>query len=197
MFFWKPKCQFLSYENREQEHREYPTCSNEHIRFQKNTIYTHYLAFKLSWRPEQCSSKIMYNENESSLLKKALWRGNQTFKNIYLLTWERERARTSRGEGEKERILSRFHSQHGVQCRAQSHDPGIMTWAEIMNQRLNQLSHPGAPCFCSSLHPSLVAQCLAHNKHLTIFCWMSKPTTKNKVRDFSFNWIQKTYFINM
>ena len=35
---------------------------------------------------------------------------------------------------------------HGVDWHgAQSHDPGIMTWAEIKSWTLSQLSHPGAP----------------------------------------------------
>ena len=32
-----------------------------------------------------------------------------------------------------------------TQCRAQSQDLGIMTWAEIKSQTFNWLSHPGAP----------------------------------------------------
>ena len=51
-----------------------------------------------------------------------------------------------RGQGRHtEKILSRFHTQHGALHGAQCHDPGIMTYAEIKSQTLNQLSHPGAP----------------------------------------------------
>ena len=46
-------------------------------------------------------------------------------------------------ERERERILSRLHSWNGVWCRAQSHNPEIMTWAEIKSRTLNWLSHPG------------------------------------------------------
>ena len=45
----------------------------------------------------------------------------------------------------RERILSRLHAQHRAWCRAWSHDPDVMTWAEIKSWTLNQLSHPSAP----------------------------------------------------
>ena len=51
----------------------------------------------------------------------------------------RERERVS------EWILTRLHAQHRVQLPSWSHDPGIMTWAEIKSLMLNQLSHPDAP----------------------------------------------------
>ena len=38
-----------------------------------------------------------------------------------MLVWERDRGR------ERERILSRFHTQHRAPHGARSHDPGIMT----------------------------------------------------------------------
>ena len=41
------------------------------------------------------------------------------------------------GERERERILSRFHTLYRAQCGAQSHDPEIMTLAEIKSQTLN------------------------------------------------------------
>ena len=40
---------------------------------------------------------------------------------------------------------SRLHGQDRAQCRAQTHDPDIKTWAEIKSRMLNQLSHLGAP----------------------------------------------------
>ena len=46
---------------------------------------------------------------------------------------------------ERERILSMLHAQCWAQPGAQSHDPGIMTWAEIKTQTFNQLIHPGTP----------------------------------------------------
>ena len=69
---------------------------------------------------------------------------------IYLLR-ERERERECTQVGERdwgrERILIRLHAQCGAQHQAQSHDPWIMTWAEIKSWtlNLNQLSHPGTP----------------------------------------------------
>ena len=39
-------------------------------------------------------------------------------------------------EGEGERILSRLHTQHGAQHGTPSHDPEIMTWAEIKSWML-------------------------------------------------------------
>lgn len=51
-----------------------------------------------------------------------------------------------RGRGsERDRILSRLLAQHGAQCRAQPHNPKIMTFAESRSCTLNQMSHPGAP----------------------------------------------------
>ena len=35
--------------------------------------------------------------------------------------------------------------QHRAQCRTRSHDPQIVTWAEIKSRTLNWLSHPGTP----------------------------------------------------
>ena len=54
---------------------------------------------------------------------------------------------------EKERMLSRLHTQHRAWHRAPckaprgapSQDPGIMIWADIKSRTLNWLSHPGAP----------------------------------------------------
>lgn len=64
---------------------------------------------------------------------------------IYLiLEWKvggrgREREKRKR---KRERILSSLYAQCRTQCGAQSHNPGIMTWAQIKSQRL---SYPGAP----------------------------------------------------
>ena len=66
----------------------------------------------------------------------------------------RERENTcDPGEGSG-RGISRLHAEHGAWCRAQSHDPEMMTWdhdppimiwAEIKSWSLNWLIHPGAP----------------------------------------------------
>jgi len=53
-----------------------------------------------------------------------------------------------RGRGRKrERISSICPTERGAQHRAQSHDPEIITRAEIKSWVLHQPSHPGAPCF--------------------------------------------------
>ena len=69
------------------------------------------------------------------------------FKNCFLkfyLFWEKERESVCTGgaesEGERERIPSRLHTV-SVGLEPTNHE--IMTWAEIKNQALNWLSHPG------------------------------------------------------
>ena len=74
---------------------------------------------------------------------------------LFRFVLERERESASKQREQTERLLSRFHTQHRAQCGAQSHNPGIMTWAKIKSQTLNLLSHPGAPvmnAFFQSLH---------------------------------------------
>ena len=62
----------------------------------------------------------------------------QLVKKIYLFKkWGRGR--------EREKILSRLHSQHGVQQEAPSHDLEITTWVETKNWTLSPLYLPGAP----------------------------------------------------
>ena len=60
----------------------------------------------------------------------------------YLRGRERERFRGAVEEGE--RISSRLPTECGAWHGAWSHDPEIMTWAEIKSWMLNRLSHPGA-----------------------------------------------------
>ena len=60
-----------------------------------------------------------------------------------------ERDRERERERERERILSSLHVQHGAQCGAWPHNPGIMTWVEIKRLSLNWLSHPAAPTLWS------------------------------------------------
>ena len=57
-------------------------------------------------------------------------------------------------EGKRERNLSRLYTQYGAQYGARSHDPGIMTLAEIMSQTLNPLNHSGAPLPLDFAHQS-------------------------------------------
>ena len=74
--------------------------------------------------------------------------------NVILLNFfffEREKVREhtqmhgGRVEGDGERILSRPHAQQAAQHGVDLTNPEIMTSAEIKSQRLNGLSHPGAP----------------------------------------------------
>ena len=57
----------------------------------------------------------------------------------------------SRGRRKGRENLKQAHAQHGAwhgaQHGARSHDPEIMTWAEIKSRMLNWLSPPGAPIF--------------------------------------------------
>ena len=55
----------------------------------------------------------------------------------------------SRGGAERERENPKQAPccQHRAQRGAQFHNAGIMTWAEIKSQMLNQLNHPGTPTF--------------------------------------------------
>ena len=55
--------------------------------------------------------------------------------------WEREWAQVRARERENLQ-----QAGHRAWCGAWSHNPEIMTWAEIKSQALNQLNHPGAPC---------------------------------------------------
>lgn len=57
---------------------------------------------------------------------------------------EREHASQVGQWEERDRIWSRLHVQNGAQHGAQSQDPVIMTWGEIVSWTLNQPSHPGA-----------------------------------------------------
>ena len=63
----------------------------------------------------------------------------------YFTFWERERER-EKGEGQKEREKENpEQALRSVRLGAPSHDPEIMTWAQIKSWILNHLSHPGAP----------------------------------------------------
>lgn len=61
-----------------------------------------------------------------------------------MLGWVERKKREAEGEGEKE-SLSTFPAEHRARHGSQSHDPEVMTWAEIKSQSLNRLSHPGVP----------------------------------------------------
>ena len=70
---------------------------------------------------------------------------------VCVCVFEREKERAWAEEGaeeEGESIPSRLQTKLRAQCRAQSHDPEIMTWAKIKSWMFNWLSHPGAPPVC-------------------------------------------------
>ena len=54
-----------------------------------------------------------------------------------------ERGRIGEGQREKESQAGSTLSVHGSQCRAQTHEPRDCDLSQ--SQKLNQLSHPGAP----------------------------------------------------
>ena len=56
-----------------------------------------------------------------------------------------ERERERQRQRQRQRIRSRLHTQHRAWCRAQSHDPGIMTWVKIKSWMLNRQGHPSTP----------------------------------------------------
>lgn len=69
---------------------------------------------------------------------------------IYLFFFKRERIWASGGAGETQRVRGRENSSRlpaecRIWCRDPSHDPEIMTGAEIKSQTLKRLSHPGTP----------------------------------------------------
>ena len=64
-----------------------------------------------------------------------------------------DRSQAGREAG-SERGGSKLPAEQRARCRAQSQDPGIMTWAE--GRGFNPLSHPGAPWFNNSIHDSLL-----------------------------------------
>ena len=56
------------------------------------------------------------------------------FKGLFIYLREKEKACTHTGRGRergRDRISSRFPTEHGTQTRAQSHDPGTITRAKI------------------------------------------------------------------
>ena len=87
---------------------------------------------------------------------------------LFVHVFEKEReCKCRRGiKGERERILSRLHTQHRAQCSALSHGCEIMTWAKIKSQMFHRLSHKVPPIFLFSIPRNgmlhhLVILCLA------------------------------------
>ena len=74
---------------------------------------------------------------------------------MYLREREKAGARAGGAEGEGERIPSRLSTEWGVQHRATSQDPELMTRAEIKSQMLNRLSHPAEYLYIKTVLLSL------------------------------------------
>ena len=72
---------------------------------------------------------------------------------LFIYLREGESVHLSRGRG-RERIRSRFSTEYRARHRAQSHDPEILTRAEIKSQMLYPLSHLGAPLWVMNSFPS-------------------------------------------
>jgi len=66
-----------------------------------------------------------------------------------LLGWFKYRCHYVEREG-RSRERGRLPTECRAQSRAWSHNPEIMTWAEIKSQMLNWLSHPSTPLPCFS-----------------------------------------------
>ena len=60
-------------------------------------------------------------------------------------------------QGEREKQTP---TKQGAWGRAWSHDPEIMTWADIKSQMLNWLSHPDAPQSVSLYWTPVISQAL-------------------------------------
>ena len=92
---------------------------------------------------------------------------------------------TGRGEAEAERIWSRLHAQCGAQCGILSHDPEIMTWAEVRShQTLNWMGHPRPPdkhdlkqphnsAYVSVPHPCVEYRGLLNSANMHNTVWLS------------------------
>ena len=63
---------------------------------------------------------------------------------FFIFIYLREKTEVERGKGRgKERISSRFCTEHGAQHRAQSHDREITTRAKNQESDTQPICHPG------------------------------------------------------
>ena len=109
---------------------------------------------------------------------------NWLFLKFHWLIYILEREHTKRGEGQRQRILSRLHAQRGAWHGAWFHDPVIMTWGEIKSQTFKWLSHPDTPLMFFSLAILTgVRGCLCgFDLHFPDkWCWESFSFKENKV----------------
>ena len=80
---------------------------------------------------------------------------------------------------EKERVLSKLHTQRRAPCEAGSYDPEIRSWAETMSWLLNWLCHTGAPHMfilklgCPRLHVHTLPWGSCPNLWLSIPCFLT------------------------
>ena len=70
------------------------------------------------------------------------------FQILFVFIWETEHARACRGwvvEGQREKVLSRLHAEHGVWRGAPSHDAEIAIWAETRSKSRTDWATPVLP----------------------------------------------------
>ena len=106
------------------------------------------------------SNSLKYQMKKDMLLKSTFF-----LRFIYLL--ERKRIQPGGAEGEGERVSSRLPAECRAWCRARSHDPEIMTWAETKSQAFNQLQHPSgleSAFYSHSLSVFLIKSSIARDK---------------------------------
>ena len=111
---------------------------------------------------KKCNSPICPNGENWNIWLKPLMivKYHVVFSRLYFLSskdlfiYLRKHASMNGGKGRgrrRERIF-RLPAECGAWHRARSHDPEIMTWAEIKSWMLNQFSHPGTPNQCFSTY---------------------------------------------
>ena len=96
---------------------------------------------------------------------------------LFIYLFERERVHGSSGEGSwwgksrgGRRGTSRLHPEYGAWHGAQSHDPKIMTWAEIKSQTLTWLSQPSAPFLLTfNFHIYFYCKKCHHRAHIMLY----------------------------
>ena len=73
----------------------------------------------------------------------SIWFLNLVFPiKLFIIIFQKNQTFLKSSGGERERLLSRLHTQHRARCRVRSHYLRIMTWAETRSWMLNQPSHP-------------------------------------------------------
>jgi len=103
---------------------------------------------------------------------------------LKLCLFEREKKRESvcmrlwGGRGRGREKFKHTPCLWGALGRARSNNPEIMTWAEIQNQPLNQLSHPGTPVWLFNLKLGILYSVTCNLLFLSLLCfWDSSLLT--------------------